>query len=128
MPVFLDAGLAGADAEEANEVVGTSHILLELGQLPLAMHNRICADCAEFTLGTPSSREHPQRLLVLIPELIAAPLEAWGGWSGEAAARGVATIAGPKTLCGVAPAPSGWPGPRDGRDRLSGGSQVVAQS
>ena len=88
MPVFLDAGLASADAEEANEVVGTSHVLLELGQLPLAMRNRICADCAEFTLGTPSSREHPQRLLVLIPELIAAPLEAWGGWSGEAAGQG----------------------------------------
>src|SRR6516225_4717229 len=36
-----------------------------------------------LTLGTPSSRAHPQRLLVLIPDLIATPAS-WLGKDGQA--------------------------------------------
>ena len=61
--------------------------LLDLRQLPLAMRNASVRIARILTLGTPSSRAHPQRLLVLLPDRIAVPSElAWEGWSGEEAA------------------------------------------
>jgi hypothetical protein len=57
--------------------------LLELRQLPLAMRNESVRIARILTLGTPSSRAHPQRLLVLIPDLIATPAS-WLGKDGQA--------------------------------------------
>ena len=57
--------------------------LLELRQLPLAMRNASVRIARILTLGTPSSRAHPQRLLVLIPDLIATPAS-WLGKDGQA--------------------------------------------
>ena len=45
--------------------------------------NRIWADRADLTLGTPSSRGYPQRLLVLVPDLIATQAS-WLGEAGQA--------------------------------------------
>jgi hypothetical protein len=59
---------------------------LELRQLPLALRNASVRIAQILTLGTPSSREHPQRLLVLIPDLIATPAS-WLGKDGQATSR-----------------------------------------
>jgi len=59
---------------EANEVVGTSHILLELRQLQQRCAIAPVWIAQILTLGTPSARGYPQRLPVLIPELIVTVL------------------------------------------------------
>ena len=51
------------------------------------MRSRIRTDCADSQARYTQLRAHPQRLLVLVRELIVTPAS-WlgGGWSGEEAA------------------------------------------